>query len=82
MVASEQRLPLGARVRVRGLKSPRGRVLNEHFGIVTGWNATHSRYKVILDNSNLTGLFLPESLSHEERDDGITFTQLLGHWSD
>jgi hypothetical protein len=77
MVATNCHLPLGARVRILGLKSPRGRVLNQHFGIVTGWNNPHQRYSVILDDSNLTGLFLPVNLRHEERHDGITFVDLL-----
>ena len=78
---SGQRLPLGARVRIHGLRSLRGAALNQHFGIVIGYHANHQRYKVMLDNSSLTGFFLPQNLSHEERADGLTFVDLLaGGW--
>jgi hypothetical protein len=80
---SGQRLPLGSRVRIHGLQSPRGVALNQHFGVVIGWHENHQRYKVMLDNSSLTGFFLPQNLSHEERKDGLTFVDLLsGGWNE
>ena len=80
-MVSERNIPKGGRVRIHGLQSLQGRVLNDHFGIVIGWHDAHKRYRVTLDDSNLTGLFLPDNLSHEERDDGITLVDLLGNWS-
>ena len=78
---SEQRIPLGGRVRIHSLQSPRGRVLNQHFGVVIGWDVHHRRYRVMLDDSKLTGLFSADNVSHEELD-GLTFQDLLGYWSD
>ena len=80
-MVSERCIPLGARVRIHGLQSPRGRLLNEHFGTVIGYHANHKRYKVMLDDSTVTGLFSPKNVAHEERDDGITLVDLLaGGW--
>ena len=76
-MVSERCIPLGGRVRIHSLQSPRGRLLNEHFGVVIGWDNHHRRYKVMLDNSSLTGFFLPQNVSHEERADGLTFVDLL-----
>ena len=81
-MVSERCIPLGGRVRIHSLQSPRGRLLNEHFGVVIGWDDHHRRYKVMLDDSNLTGLFSTDNVSHEERQDGLTFQDLLGYWSD
>ena len=79
-MVSERNIPKGGRVRIHSLQSPRGRMLNEHFGIVIGFNETHKRYKVMVDDSNTTGLFSADHLSHQERNDGITLVDLLGSW--
>ena len=79
-MVSERNIPKGGRVRIHSLQSPRGRMLNEHFGIVIGWHDAHKRYKVMVDDSNTTGLFSADYLSHEERNDGITLVDLLGSW--
>ena len=81
-MVSERKIPLGGRVRIHSLQSPRGRMINDHYGLVIGYSANHKRYKVMLDDSNVTGLFLVDNLSHEERQDGLTFQDLLGYWSD
>lgn len=81
-MVSEQRIPLGSRVRIHGLQSPRGRLLNERYGLVIGYSAGHKRYRIALDDSDLTGLFSADNLCHEERQDGLTFQDLLGYWSD